>query len=412
MRPIPMQFSFDAKFRPSAEDLGSDDAGRVWSAIRKYEADRSSPGLNLEKIRVGGRTAGRLWTIRASKELRILLAIEGDVTVFCRAGHHDAIYTLANRSAFRAPRAGSPGLVDLGEDPRATEAPPRTAAAPAARRPRSGGAEPLAPARRGDRLLEHWSDRELLDARFHPDEVARLRRATADTLLDVWPDVPDSVFDRIFACDESTPEEFSRLLFQSEEQRRRAQRFRDAIVERGAVAGLSSLLSGTELQKLLAAPIEDWMIFLHPDQRSLVDRHYSGPARVRGAAGTGKTVVALHRAAALARKPEFRSRVGGGNRPPILFTTFVSNLPRVCANLHRRLPGAVDGAVDFVNVDRLAARICHEGERAPRTNHQAAESAFRKAHDAVALPGTPLANARLTPRYLQDELERVVKRLW
>jgi superfamily I DNA/RNA helicase len=40
---------------------------------------------------------------------------------------------------------------------------------------------------------------------------------------------------------------------------------------------------------------------LHPDQRELVERNYNGPARVAGSAGTGKTIVALHRAAHLAR---------------------------------------------------------------------------------------------------------------
>ena len=69
----------------------------------------------------------------------------------------------------------------------------------------------------------------------------------------------------------------------------------------------SSLVSGTVAVAAAgivsaAAPIEDWMIFLHPDQRTVVQRRYEGPARVRGSAGTGKTVVALHRAVELAKR--------------------------------------------------------------------------------------------------------------
>jgi hypothetical protein len=54
------------------------------------------------------------------------------------------------------------------------------------------------------------------------------------------------------------------------------------------------------LEAALAEPIEDWMTFLHQDQARLVRRTFNGPARIRGAAGTGKTVLGLHRAAYLA----------------------------------------------------------------------------------------------------------------
>jgi hypothetical protein len=56
-----------------------------------------------------------------------------------------------------------------------------------------------------------------------------------------------------------------------------------------------------ELQCALEFPWEKWTVFLHPEQRQWVERDYSGPARVSGSAGTGKTIVALHRAAHLAR---------------------------------------------------------------------------------------------------------------
>ena len=59
-----------------------------------------------------------------------------------------------------------------------------------------------------------------------------------------------------------------------------------------------------ELQRALDYPWEKWTIFLHPAQRDLVEHAYNGPARVSGSAGTGKTVVALHRAVFLARKHE------------------------------------------------------------------------------------------------------------
>ena len=45
-----------------------------------------------------------------------------------------------------------------------------------------------------------------------------------------------------------------------------------------------------------------WRVFLHPEQRKYAERSYSGPFRLSGGAGTGKTVVLLHRARMLARR--------------------------------------------------------------------------------------------------------------
>ena len=56
-----------------------------------------------------------------------------------------------------------------------------------------------------------------------------------------------------------------------------------------------------ELERALDFPWEKWTVFLHPEQREWVERDYAGPARVSGSAGTGKTIVALHRAVHLAR---------------------------------------------------------------------------------------------------------------
>ena len=72
-----------------------------------------------------------------------------------------------------------------------------------------------------------------------------------------------------------------------------------------------------ELARALDYPWEQWAVFLHPAQQAVVERHFNGPARVSGSAGTGKTVVALHRAAHLARtNPDVR----------VLLTTFSGTL--------------------------------------------------------------------------------------
>ncbi len=184
----------------------------------------------------------------------MLLAREGPTSVLLRAGHHDAIYDMADRVAFAAPLAGRPGLIPLR--PNALDLDGSVLAAVAA---------PAAPTTEGEpSILEYWSDRELADAGFDDDAVRRLRRATQDTLLEVWPELVDdeALFDKIWACSEQSPAWFNRRLIDDDEREQR--RFRDAIVGRGALAGLSSLLGPDELERLLSAPIEEWMIFLHP----------------------------------------------------------------------------------------------------------------------------------------------------
>ncbi|TDU83153.1 UvrD-like helicase family protein [Kribbella voronezhensis] len=89
----------------------------------------------------------------------------------------------------------------------------------------------------------------------------------------------------------------------------------DAAVERTAERVV--LVSGSaELLEVFRRPLDLWRVYLHPSQRKVVAASYRGPARVTGGPGTGKTVVAMHRAYHLARQ-------GSGQ---VLVTTFTSTL--------------------------------------------------------------------------------------
>lgn len=149
---------------------------------------------------------------------------------------------------------------------------------------------------------------------------------------------------------------------------------------------------------LLAAPIEEWMAFLHPGQARLVRRGFNGPARIRGAAGTGKTVVGLHRAAYLARSQ--RSRV--------LVTSFVRTLPDVLGNLLARLaPDAVD-SVEFAGVHAFALRLLAQRGVRVRLDGPQIESAFSSAWLRVGA-GAALAAIEPNPNYWRDEIGYVIK---
>ena len=389
-----MEVAFDPKFVPSTLELEPKDAQKVWKAVQQYGANPDTPSLRLEKLNLRAGNS-RLWSIRASDELRVLLARQGPMSVFLKAGHHDHIYELANRSAFTVPVAGRPGLIALRRDVMEVgELAEADAYAPAAASVRD----------RQPSILEHWSTGELAEAGFDPEAIELLRRATADDLFVVWPDIDDETFSKVVEFSELSPEEWRQPEISGEDAAN--ERFRDAIVNRGALAGLSSVLAPAELQRLVSAPIEDWMIFLHPDQRPLVDRRFNGPARVRGSAGTGKTVVALHRAAALAKRFAGESP---GDGAPVLFTTFVSSLPPVFESLYRKLPTALEGAVEFSTVGKLARRVCVEAGQTPVIDQRKVASAFAKAYERIVTKGTPLDRARVTRRYLQEEVASVMK---
>ncbi len=103
-----------------------------------------------------------------------------------------------------------------------------------------------------------------------------------------------------------------------------------------------------ELKKMLEAPSEKWRVFLHPKQREIVEKNYSGPARAMGGAGTGKTVVAMHRTKQLAAKIE-------GNKK-ILFTTYTVNLAQdIEENLKKICTPQELGHIEVTNLDAWVA---------------------------------------------------------
>ena len=101
-----------------------------------------------------------------------------------------------------------------------------------------------------------------------------------------------------------------------------------------------------ELKKILDAPLEQWRVFLHPSQRKIVEKNANGPIRVLGGAGTGKTVVAMHRAKWLAENIYLEKE------EKILFTTFTRNLAEdIKSNLRKICNPDTMKKIDVVNID-------------------------------------------------------------
>ena len=147
--------------------------------------------------------------------------------------------------------------------------------------------------------------------------------------------------------------------------------------------------------------IEDWMIFLSPLQRRAVVRSINGPARVTGGPGTGKTVVALHRAAGFAREAQHSKAV--------LVTSFVKNIPETLEGLFGRLaPDAVDN-VTFRHLHDLAVDLIEHRRVPVNPDWNAARARFDRCMADNPGRAARLRSAGFDVSYLWQEVTRVIE---
>ena len=150
------------------------------------------------------------------------------------------------------------------------------------------------------------------------------------------------------------------------------------------------------MERALEYPWEKWTVFLHPAQRELVERDYSGPSRVAGSAGTGKTVVALHRAVFLARKnPDSR----------VLLTTFSDTLANALQTKLRRLihnEPRLGERIDVWSFDAIARRLFKAHQAHPRIVSR------EKLRYIVTRSAAAVAGHKFSLRFVLSEWEDVV----
>ncbi|MCL8025038.1 nuclease-related domain-containing DEAD/DEAH box helicase [Nocardioides bruguierae] len=152
------------------------------------------------------------------------------------------------------------------------------------------------------------------------------------------------------------------------------------------------------VERALDGPLEDWMTFLHPAQNRLVQVGWTGPGRVRGPAGTGKTVVALHRAVHLAERHD----------EPVLFVSFVKTLPQVFEGLAERLRPGIGENIEFTGVHALAYRVLQDLGGQPAPDPRRAFAAFRRAWRACPQQEV-LHGIDPRPTYWQEEIDHIIK---
>ena len=234
--------------------------------------------------------------------------------MLCYVNHHDKAYHWAERRKLEThPKTGAAQIVEVREAVREVVVPVYTpAAAETVNRPKPS--TPLFSDCPDDELLGYGVPAEWLNDVKRADEDSLLTLAdhlpaeAAEALLELATGGrPTAAVAQVAAIGSGTPPPDTRkhppMACKPVARPRPFRPFEHPDARRR----FRVITSVEELEQALNAPWEKWAIFLHPEQRRWIERDYAGPARVAGSAGTGKTVVAIHRAAYLARKhPEAR----------------------------------------------------------------------------------------------------------
>lgn len=378
-----MEFRIADSFTKALTRLTRDEQRAVKTSAFDLQTDLERTGLQLHRI--GTSKDPNFWSCRVNRDIRIIIHKTAASFLLAYVDHHDQAYAWAERRRIEAhPTTGAIQIVEVRE--RVEEIAKR----PATQLPFAVGddIEPLPislpPATRG--LFETLRPDDLLAIGVPQDWLADVSTATEDGFLDLALHLPAE-------ASEALLEYASSGILKKPEPVVVA----DPFAHPDAQRRFRVIENVEELERALDLPWEQWAVFLHPSQSALVSRSFSGPARVAGSAGTGKTVVAIHRAARLAACVD-RNRV--------LLTTFSEPL---AASLERKVKVLVGNAgvvvpritvAPFIGIARDLYQLVH-GRNTQIAGDELINSLLTKA--AAAEPGPPI-----NERFLLSEWTHVV----
>ena len=366
-----MQFRIATTFTASLAKLSSGEQTAVKTTVFDLQTDPTRPGFGVHRIE--GTKDRNFRSARVNQDVRIIIHQSSDSMTLCYVDHHDDAYKWAHGRRMGAhPRTGAMQIVEIHETVREVEVPVYVEVkrrAPLRPRPAAGMPD--------DQLLSYGVPIEWLGS---------VREADEDDLLDIASHLPEEAGEALLQIAASgTPQPALPVPagadpFDHPDAMRRFRVMRDT----------------EELAQALDYPWERWSIFLHPAQRAIVEREYTGPARVSGSAGTGKTIVALHRAVHLARtNPNAR----------VLLTTFSETLANALRGRLRILVSSEPRLAERVEVyaiDALGERLFELNLGAPSF---ASDKQTRALMDEAA---SKIEDSRFAISFMLTEWEQVV----
>ena len=271
--------------------------GKVTEFINKFRNDPTSPGINYEKISKG--VDKKIYSVRIDDTYRGIVVREQDTGVYLLlwVDHHDEAYDWAARKRCEVnPKTGAVQIFDVQTVTEEVSVPADAS------------------------LFKEATNEQLLELGVPEEQLGFVQAFTDKTAFYSASDaMPQDAFEYLSWIVEGIP--VDEVLDYAKEERGGKDvhgSISEALELPLSLKSFVVVEGEDELHRIMAEPLEKWRVFLHPTQRKIVNRDYSGPARVLGGAGTGKTVVAMHRAKHLA------AQLSGNGR--ILFTTFTANL--------------------------------------------------------------------------------------
>jgi mRNA-degrading endonuclease RelE of RelBE toxin-antitoxin system len=331
-----MEFRIADTFTDSLARLTGEEQKGVKTTAFDLQLNPANPGMQFHKLDKA--KDKNFWSVRVSGDLRLIVHKSDTSLLLCYVDHHDKAYHWAERRKLEThPRTGAAQLVELRETVKEITVPKYV----------DGVKYKLARAK--PPLFANVSDNDLLGYGVPAEWLEDVRQANEDSILELAGHLPGEAAEALLNLATGvTPPVLERGVVGA-----------DPFAHPDALRRFRVMTNVEELERALEYPWEKWTIFLHPAQRQLVERDYSGPARVSGSAGTGKTIVALHRAVFLARS-------NADSR--ILLTTFsdtlanalrtklrrlISNEPRLGERLEVHAINAIGQRLYELNVGRL-----------------------------------------------------------
>ncbi len=371
-----MEFRIADTFTDSLARLTGDEQKAVKTTAFDLQVNPANPGMSLHRLDKA--KDKNFWSVRVSEDLRLIVHRSDASLLLCYVAHHDEAYAWAERRRLEThPKTGAAQLVEVRETVKEVVVPVYVQTELPVRTKPAAGKKPI---------FSGTSDDDLLGYGVPAEWLNDVKKATEDTLLALADHLPAEAAEALLELATGGKPRIPQPALAA------ANPFEHPDAQRR----FRVMANVEELQRALDYPWEKWAVFLHPEQRQWVEREYTGPARVSGSAGTGKTVVALHRAAHLARtRPDAR----------VLLTTFSETLANALQTKLKRLLSGEPRLAERIDVHSLNAI----GLRLYRAHVGQAATVSREAlRESIKEAASAVGGHKVSLRFLLAEWEQVV----
>lgn len=306
--------------------------GKVTEFINKFRNNPQSPGINYEKI--NGGMDKKIWSVRIDDTYRGIIVRQPETGVYLLlwVDHHDEAYDWArNKKCEINPKTGAIQVFDIVTTP------------------------VVEPAAQDFVLFAELTDEALIELGVPEEQIPLVRTiGDAQEFYVKKSNFSSDTFEALSWVVEGIPvDEVIELFREEKEGSETTENLANALESPLSLKSFVVVEGEEELRRIMAEPLEKWRVFLHPTQRKIVNKSYSGSARVLGGAGTGKTVVAMHRAKHLAAELKDKER--------ILFTTYTANLASdIKDNLRKICTLDEIRRIDVINLDAWVSQFLRE----------------------------------------------------